>query len=353
MGHNPLRLPLFPRLTRPFFVFARRWGFALARTAWLCIAVLLLTNCGQVVTVETPTVAPTAEPTGAISLSTVPPRPTVTRTLPTAAPPNTPTVSPTPIIHVVQSGETLIAIALQYGVTVAALQSANGISDPSALQVSQELIIPTGVESQGPSLEPLVPTPTPMAFAVEGMTCYDEPVGSLWCLGEVVNSTPASIENVQLRVTLHNAAGEELIGGDVFAALDLIPSGQRAPFGIRFASPPQSFDGFWARPIRAEASSEPANRYAVLEVAAVEAGPVGSLFEVKGSVINPGQQAVTGVMVVVTTYDAEGNVTGYRQSRLPDELAAGASADFAISLMPNGDLPASYTVAVQGRLGSP
>lgn len=353
MGHKPPLLSLFPRLTRPFFVLAQWWGFALARTVWLISVVSLLTNCGQVVTVETPTVTRTVEPTGAISLATIPPRPTVTRAMPTAAPPNTPTVSPTPIVHVVQSGETLIAIALQYGVTVAALQAANGISDPSALQVSQELIIPTGEESQGPSLEPLAPTPTPMAFAVEGMTCYDEPVGSVWCLGEVVNSTPSSIENVQLRVTLHNAAGEELIGGDVYAALDLIPSGQRAPFGIRFASPPGSFDGFWARPIRAEASSEPANRYAALEVTAVEAGPVGTLFEVKGSVTNPGQNLVTSVMVVVTTYDAEGNVTGYRQSRLPDELSAGASADFAVSLMPNGGVPANYSVAVQGRLGSP
>ena len=55
-------------------------------------------------------------------------------------------VSPTtaPVIHVVQAGDTLGAIAKQYGVTVEALQEVNAISDPKRLQIGQELIIPTG-----------------------------------------------------------------------------------------------------------------------------------------------------------------------------------------------------------------
>jgi LysM repeat protein len=256
---------------------------------------------------------------------------------------------------VVQPGETLIAIALKYGVTVAALQTVNGISDPSTLQVSQELIIPTGEESrrQDDSFDLLLPTPTPVAFAIEGMICYDEPAGSLWCMGEVVNSTESSIENVQLRITLHSAVGEELAGGDVYTALDLITPGQRAPFGILFASPPDNFDRFLAIPIRAEASIEPANRYVVPEVVQIEARPVGSLFEISGSVTNSSQQTLTSVTVVVTTYDAEGHVAGFRQTRLPADLPAGESADFVISLMPYGGIPANYTVAVQGRVGNP
>ena len=258
-------------------------------------------------------------------------------------------------MHAVQPGETLIAIALQYGVSVAALQSANGINDPSTLQVSQELIIPTDEESrlENDDLGLLLPTPTPIAFSIEGMICYEEPAGSLWCMGEVANSTEASIENIQLRVTLYNAAGEELMGGDVFTALDLVPSGQRAPFGILFASPPDSYDRFLAVPIRAESSLEPANRYAVLQVVADDASSVGSLFQITGSVTNPGQQSVTSITVVVTTYDPEGNVTGFRQAKMSEAIAAGESADFAISLMPYGDVPANYTVGVQGHLTNP
>ena len=322
------------------------------KTAWPLVIVLALAACGQVVNVETPTVAPTDVVTPAIVLSTIPPRPTVTRAMPTAPPPNTPTPSPTPAVHVVQPGETLIAIALQYGVTVGALQSTNGISDPSTLQVSQELIIPTGEESKGESLVLLLPSPTPVAFAIEGLTCYEEPLGSLWCVGEVVNSTESSIENVQLQVTLHDSAGQELLSGEVFAALDLILSGQRAPFGVRFTSLPDDYR-FRATPIRAEASSEPASRFATLEVTQVEAGPAGSLFEVSGSIANPGQRPVTSVTVVVTTYDAEGKLTGFRQSRLPDTVLAGGSVDFAVSLLPYAGVPANYSVALQGLLANP
>lgn len=320
---------------------------------WMAWLLVTLTACGQVVSGETPSVAPTVVVTPAMSLGTVAPRPTVTLAQPTLAPPDTPTPSPTPIVHVVQSGETLIAIALQYGVTVAALQTANGISDPSTLQVSQELMVPTGEESRGESLELLLPTPTPASFEVEGLSCREETMGSLWCLGEVVNSTESSIENVQLRVSLHDAGGAELAGGDVSAALDLIPSGERAPFGVLFTSPPDKYDRFWARPIRAEASNEPASRYAALQAIAVEAGPTGAMFQVIGSVTNPGARVVEAVTVVVTTYDAEGLVTAFRQARLPDQLAGGASVDFAISLIPYDGVPASYAIAVQGRLANP
>ncbi|MDH7484656.1 MAG: LysM peptidoglycan-binding domain-containing protein [Anaerolineae bacterium] len=50
--------------------------------------------------------------------------------------------TPTPRTHVVQRGETLLAIALRYGVTMQELQAANGISDPDLIKVGQVLIIP-------------------------------------------------------------------------------------------------------------------------------------------------------------------------------------------------------------------
>lgn len=317
---------------------------------WLLI---VLAACGQVVSVETPTPLPTAVATTDDQLSTIPVRPTVTQAFPTSPPPNTPTPSPTPIIHVVQPGETLIAIALQYGVTVEALQSVNGISDPSTLQVSQELFVPTGEGSLSNSGDLLLSTPTPVAFAIEGLNCREEPVGSLWCLGDAVNSTGASIENAQVRVSLYDAAGAELTSGEVFVALGLIPPGQRAPFGVLFPSPPQDFERFAATPVRAETSNEPASRYAVLEPTATQAGPAGLLFQVEGSVTNHGQRLVTSILIVVTTYDKDGQVTGFRQSRLADDLSAGASVDFTTSLMPHGGVPASYTLAVQGQLASP
>jgi LysM repeat protein len=44
--------------------------------------------------------------------------------------------------HVVQRGETMLTIAVSYGISVQDLASANGISDPDLISVGQSLIIP-------------------------------------------------------------------------------------------------------------------------------------------------------------------------------------------------------------------
>ena len=80
-------------------------------------------------TIPSPTAATTPAPTETIPAETITP---------------TPLETPTPVIHVVQSGDTLLAIAAQYGVSVQDLQTANGIEDPTKLQIGQQLIIPVG-----------------------------------------------------------------------------------------------------------------------------------------------------------------------------------------------------------------
>lgn len=47
-------------------------------------------------------------------------------------------------IYVVQAGDTLYSIARRYGVTVAAITAANGIVNPNHIYVGQRLVIPTG-----------------------------------------------------------------------------------------------------------------------------------------------------------------------------------------------------------------
>jgi LysM repeat protein len=81
-----------------------------------------------------PTATPTPEPT-----PTAAPTPTPT---PTPSPTASPTPAPTPVTYVVKAGDQLARIAAKYGVTVAAIQKANGIKDPNLIKVGQKLIIP-------------------------------------------------------------------------------------------------------------------------------------------------------------------------------------------------------------------
>ena len=66
--------------------------------------------------------------------------PTATPAPYTPEPTATPTVTPTPVFHVIQAGESLLGIATQYDISVAALQDANGILDPRFLQIGEQLI---------------------------------------------------------------------------------------------------------------------------------------------------------------------------------------------------------------------
>ena len=73
--------------------------------------------------------------------------------------------SPTPAgLYVVQAGDTLSALARDFGSTVEEIMAANGLTDANALQVGQTLIIPSLVDrplATAAPISPTMPTATP------------------------------------------------------------------------------------------------------------------------------------------------------------------------------------------------
>jgi LysM repeat protein len=59
-----------------------------------------------------------------------------------AAPEKPTAAKPKPVVHMVQPGENLAGIALRYGTTIRAIAKANRISNPAYLRVGQRLVIP-------------------------------------------------------------------------------------------------------------------------------------------------------------------------------------------------------------------
>jgi LysM repeat protein len=111
-----------------------------------------------------PQVSVTRTPT---SVRTVTPSSRATETPTGRVTPATPATRPTPVVYVVEEGDTLGAIAIRFDVSVEALQSANGIDDPARLRVGQELVIP--VEGSEP-VAVRTATGTPTAGAVTAVT---------------------------------------------------------------------------------------------------------------------------------------------------------------------------------------
>ena len=116
---------------------------------------------------------PTARPT-----ATEMPTATATATpSPTATP--TPTATATPVTHTVQSGDTLLDIAIAYRSTVGALSQLNGILNPDRLSVGMVLLIPTPEPTAGPTatlqiLSTVVQRQSTLTYTVQISDTLDE-----------------------------------------------------------------------------------------------------------------------------------------------------------------------------------
>lgn len=185
--------------------------------------------------VDTPTAPPTATPP---PTATIAPTATTTPTAePTPAVTETPTAPPT-ITYTVVQGDTLLAIANAYDVTVDDIVNANGLSDPSKLSIGQTLIIP---------LPGSAPQPTTPATAAEvGATATmavptAPPVPTAADATPIATPIPASVTSVtQGTVTLNiidfASALTPLRPEDVgypYDGLDLSKVGQPTPHEYR------------------------------------------------------------------------------------------------------------------------
>lgn len=304
---------------------------------------LLLSGCGRLITRPTPTAVAVVQ-----DAPTVTPRATSTPTPWTPAPTSTPTPTPTPIIYVVQTGDNLLGIARQYGVTVEALQEANAITDPRLLQIGQELVIPR--EEEGLA-DQSTPTPTPLPFQIANVGFYEAPVGSLWCLGEVINNTGASIEQVQVGVSLYDAEGETVATGATFTEFDIIPNEGKMPFALLFTEPPSGFSHHQVVALSGVTVTHWGRNYMDLTIESDRGEASGErAYVVTGQVRNTGQHAVEQIRIVVTAYDAEGRVVGIRRGGPETQtLGVGESSPFRVGLSSLAGQVVTHTVQVQGQ----
>lgn len=315
----------------------------------LGIAMLVLAGCGQVITLSpTPTPAPTATLSVNVVVATL--APTATPAPYTPEPTPTPTVTPTPVIHVIRSGETLLSVAVDYGVSVAALQDANGILDPRLLQVGQELIIPRQEEIDAAVAATLTPTPTPLPVAIENVHFGETTIGGLSVLGEVFNNSGTPLEQVRVGVTLLDEGGAEVSSADGLVALDLVDVNERAPFAILFGESPGKFSRYQIYPARA-VPAYVGSYYRDLEVTDLQStGERYASYTVTGRVKNTGPEEAVQVQVVLTAYDALGRVVATRKID-PDHnvVPRGGETTFTAVLAPAGGPVERIGAVAQGR----
>jgi LysM repeat protein len=329
-----------------------------AAVLWLALVLLiLLVGCDSVLTPE-PTPTPTPAPTYAPGMATptVAPGSYLTPIPPT--PTFTPSPTPTPVVHVVERGDSLFGIAIEYGVTVSGLVRTNGLNEADYLSIGQTLVIPVEEEEESIDGEPVVPqgqvilpTPTPLALATGGISLYHTPVGGLWCMGEVLNTTGGPVTNLHIEVTLLAPDGTPLQTARTLAAADYLAPDARAPFSILFRRPPEGVADVEVRLIRGEEMSAITAGFVPVTIVGAEGAVSGPQYRVRGTLVNESGRNLTRVAVVATIYGPNGQVAGYRQIILPNDvlLLAGGQHTFDLLLTPQVvDAPSVFSVIAWG-----
>lgn len=194
-------------------------------------------------------------------------------------------------------------------------------------------------------------TPVALSLIVSGAACYETPVGSLVCLGQVRNPLDVPVEQVRIAVQLLDKNGLPLVSDETTMVRWVLPPGESAPYRIVFQFIPIGYAGSYATISGGQIAQDVERRFASLTLHEVSGRFLNDENQVNVSVLNSGTQPVEEVTVTMTLLDARGQVTGFRQMVLPTEqpLMPGQSRSLTIRANPQGANAVSFEVFAEGR----
>lgn len=215
--------------------FIRRFllirGLIIYITAIFILIAFLMTACSPAPSQQTPSPTITEEVILNQYHTSTP-----TRTLspsnnkPTKTPLPPPTV--TPFTHTIKKDETLLGIAIKYGVKVEDLLAANPGVNVHFLTIGTVLVIPLNGDLATPT-----PTIAPPPLQVSEPVCYPPQDKNLICLAEIVDSLKEAYEKITLRADLYAQDGTLVSQQFVTPLFDRLLQGNTLPIMVSFSEP--------------------------------------------------------------------------------------------------------------------
>lgn len=255
-------------------------------------------------------------------------------------------VTSTPVVYTVQPGDTLLQIALRYGIDPALLQAVNGGMEPRSLQIGQQLTIPhPSFDAQG---MPVLPTSTPLALTITPPNCYATPTDHILCLGQVTNPLPQAIERVTILVRLLRQDGSLLIESEAGIEQNMIPPGGSAPYRLLLKADWRAYAGAAVLLRTADSAPEAAARAVSLDIQQHERRMADGRYAISAVLHNSDSQPAQLYRVIVTLNDAQGQITGYRVLQLNRQLTSDESLPLEIMVMPQS-ASAQHTLYVEAE----
>jgi LysM repeat protein len=260
----------------------------------------------------------------------------------------TATFTPTPIVHVVEKGDTLVGIAVKYGISVEALQAANNNVQPEFLSIGAALLIPLSEDS--PQIVVVSqPTSTPVPVELGPVACYPTATHGLYCFVAARNSNTTPVQNVSALITLADAEGIPIKSSVAYSAIEALQPNEAAPLAILFTGVPAEVVVWRAQLLRAEPAGNAVGRYMPLEILTHNGTSQNSEWIVTGQVSNASAKNAASVRLTLTLYDSAGAILNYRQVVMAEGLAQGATKDFSISAASLGGEVDHYEISAEGN----
>jgi LysM repeat protein len=259
----------------------------------------------------------------------------------------TPGATPTPFAHVIQEGDTLLGIAIQYGIDLADLLLANPGVNPRFLSVGEELIVPLA-GAQGP-----VPSATPFPLTLSPVNCFGETSGPFWCLltASVASDTP--VEGVVALVTLFDSEGTALQTEPAYSPVNLLVPDGVLPLVAYFDPPVPEHVAASAMAISALIAGDVEARYPALQVTLeTEAYSAdGRVVSVSGIVrlANGQVPAESEVRIVAMALDESGLLLGYRVMESAQVAGLQNGLSFALEIHSSGPEITEVIVLAEAR----
>lgn len=297
---------------------------------WISGCTLLNASGTSVEPTPKPSDAPKVTLTVQAAISSTPPPTRIAAVMPPMsmnAQPN-----PTPSIYVVKENDTLLDIALQFGVTVEQIQAANPTIDPRALQIGQSLVIPQD-ENAAPTLSG-ANIPPPLALVPPN--CQPTTTNSVLCLGMVENNQAQPVEQVQVAIQLLGADGLVIEEQLVSVAQSYLLPNQLAPYGVLLPNIAESdFGGAVAALMSAELTDNIEARYVQPTLENERASISGRRYLLEFDLINPADTPILP-RAVISLVDDQSILYAYRVWEVDTPLGAGERTAVRMALLPSG-----------------
>ena len=254
--------------------------------------------------------------------------------------------SPTPFTYIIQSGDTMGALAQKFGVSLDALIAANPNVSPNAMPIGAALLIPT--DKNNPTGES---TPTPVPFLITQINCYPTLDNGMWCFALARNDSDSALENLSARISLLSADGGLVAAQDALPPLNVIPPRSSLPLTVFFPSPAPVDASPRAQILSSTILASNDARY--LNASLVNPLTViasdGRSARVNGQVSLPADSVpAKTVWVAAVAYDAAGRVVGFRRWE-GSGLQPGTSIQFDLTVASLGSRVTRVEVFVEAR----